>query len=252
MTATHTIAPTLLLGIDTSKHRHEMLTGIPGKKRRQRLTVMNTLEDCQRLAGTLSDYKLPARIGFEATGDYHRPLMHHPGQAGFELKLVFSVGLARTREALHNSWDKNVPKDAQVILHVLEIGAVQFFHDPLVTEVADIQQLSKTHEIVSRSKTGLWHRIPTHYLPLYFTEDERFHRSSRTDWFLAFPETCPTPHMITAKSQEAVIADAWQVVGHKVSKERLLSVIHATAAGSVGLPFHPDSDAVRMFRLVFA
>lgn len=41
---------------------------------------------------------------------------------------------------------------------------------------------SKTHEIVSRSKTELWHRILTHYLPLYFPEAERFHRSSRTDW----------------------------------------------------------------------
>ena len=50
------------------------------------------------------------------------------------------------------------------------------------------QELSKTHEIVSRSKTELWHRILTHYLPLYFPEAERFHRSSRTDWFLAFLE----------------------------------------------------------------
>ena len=174
------------------------------------------------------------RIGFEATGNYHRPLAHHLGQAGFELKLVSSVGLARTREALHNSWDKNDPKDAQVILHMLEIDAVQFFHDPLVTGTADIQELSKTHEIVSRSKTELWHRILTHYLPLYFPEAERFHRSSRTDWFLAFLEKYPTPQMITVLSREAFIADAWQVVGRKVSKERLLSDIYATAVGSVG------------------
>ena len=42
---------------------------------------------------------------------------------------------------------------------MLEIGAVQFFHDPLVTGTADIQELSKTHEIVSRSKTELWRRM---------------------------------------------------------------------------------------------
>ena len=56
--------------------------------------------------------------------------------------------------------------------------------------------------------------------------------------------------MITAMSREAFIADAWQVAGRKVSKERFLSDVYATAAGSVGLPVHPDSDAVRMFRLV--
>ena len=160
MTATHSIASTFLVAIDVSKHRHEVLIGIPGKKRRRRLTVMNTLQDFQRLSVALASYDLPVRIGFEATGTYHRPLAHHLGQAGYELKLVSSVALARTREALHNSWDKNDPKGAQVILHMLEIGAVQFFSDPLVTGTADIQELSKTHEIVSRSKTELWHPLP--------------------------------------------------------------------------------------------
>ena len=252
MTATHSIAPTVLVAIDISKHRHEVLIGVPGKARRRRLTIMNTLEDFERLCATLASYDLPVRIGFEATGNYHRPLAHHLGRARFELKLVSSVGLARTREALHNSWDKNDPKDAQVILHMLEIGAVQYFHDPLVVGTADIQELSKTHEIVSRSKTELWHRILTHYLPPYFPEAERFHRNSRTDWFLAFLEKYPSPHMISAMGRDAFIADAWQVVGRKVSKERLLSDIYATAVGSVGLPVHPDSDAVRMFRLVLA
>lgn len=147
MTATHSIPSTVLVAIDISKHRHEVLIGVPGKKRRRRMTIMNTLEDFQRLSAALVSYGLPERIGFEATGNYHRPLAHHLGQAGFDLKLVSSVGLARTREALHNSWDKNDPKDAQVILHMLEIGAVQFFHDPLVVGTADIQELSKTHEI---------------------------------------------------------------------------------------------------------
>ena len=178
----------MLVAIDISKHRHEVLIGIPGKKRRRRLTIPNTLDDFERLSSDLASYGLPVRIGFEATGNYHRALGTSSWPAGFELKLVSSVALARTREALHNSWDKNDPKDAQVILHMLEIGAVQFFHDPLCAGTNDIQELSKTHEIVSRSKTELWHRILTHYLPLYFPEAERFHRSSRTDWFLAFLE----------------------------------------------------------------
>jgi len=86
---------------------------------------------------------------------------------------------------------------------MLEIGAVQFFRDPLVTGAVDIQQLSKTHEIVSRSKTELWHGILTHYLPLYFPEAERFHRSSRTDWFLAFLEKYPSPHVISVSTKPA-------------------------------------------------
>lgn len=71
-------------------------------------------------------------------------MAHHLSGAGFELKPVSSVGLARTREALHPSWDKNDPKDAQVILHMLQLASVQFFHDPMAAEVNDIQELSKS------------------------------------------------------------------------------------------------------------
>ncbi len=152
--------------------------------------------------------------------------------------------------ALNNSWDKNDPKDAQVILHMMQIGNEQFYHDPLLCGTNDLQELSKTHDIVSRCKTELWHRILTHYLPLYWPEAERFHRSSRSDWFFAFLERYPSPHFISSMGQDAFIADAWEVVGRKVSKERLLADIYQTAKSSVGLPIAQDSDAARMFRLV--
>ena len=111
----HTSDARVLVGIDISKHRHEVLIAAPRKTRRRRMTVLNTAEDYRRLIAALLEYDLPVTIGFEATGNYHRALMFALGAAGFELKLVSSIALARTREALHNSWDKNDPKDAQVI-----------------------------------------------------------------------------------------------------------------------------------------
>src|SRR3546814_6731536 len=104
----------------------------------------------------------------------------------FELRLVYSVALARTREALHNGWDKNDSKDAQEILHMLRIGATQRYVDPLAAGINDLQEMSKTHEAISKAKTQTWYRILTHYLPLYFPEIERFAGNSRSDWFLAF------------------------------------------------------------------
>ncbi|SDE61937.1 Transposase [Ruegeria marina] len=145
MTVIQYTASTVLVAIDISKHRHEVLIRIPDKKRCRRMTINNTLEDIRRPLAALESYDLPVQFGFEATGNYHRPLAHHLDQAGFKLKPVFSVGLARTQEVLPNSWNKNDPKDAQVILHMLGIGAMQFFHDPLVVGTADIQELSKTH-----------------------------------------------------------------------------------------------------------
>jgi hypothetical protein len=62
MTATHSIASTVLVAIDISKHRHEVLIGVPGKMRRRRMTIMNTLEDFHRLSAALVNYDLPVRI----------------------------------------------------------------------------------------------------------------------------------------------------------------------------------------------
>ena len=124
----------VLVAIDIAKARHEVLIAVPGRKRRRRLTVLNQLDDFNRLISTLAEFARPVRIAFEATGNYHRALSYQLGVAGFDVKLVSSVALARTREALNNSWDKNDPKDAQVILHMMQIRNEQFYHDPLLAE----------------------------------------------------------------------------------------------------------------------
>jgi transposase len=235
-----------------SKLRNDVLIEAPGKLRRRRLTVLNTRSEHDRFIDLLREIGRPVIAAFEATGNYHRPLAFRLLEAGFTLRLVSSVALARTREALHNGWDKNDPKDAQVILHMLRIGATQTYADPLVTGINDIQELSKTHEIISKAKTELWHRLLTHYLPLYFPEVARFAGNSRSDWFLAFLERFPTPSSITAYSKEAFIDAAWDVVGKKVSKARLLGDIYETACSSIGLPVPMDAPSIAMFRMVVA
>ena len=93
---------------------------------------------------TLGAYGKPVICAFEATGNYHRPIAWRLIEAGFDVRLVSSMALARTREALHNGWDKSDPRDAQVILHMLRIGATQRYHDPLRAGINDVQELSKT------------------------------------------------------------------------------------------------------------
>jgi transposase len=242
----------VLVAIDVAKARNEVLIEAASHQRRRRLSVMNSRAEHDRLIEILARYERPVVCGFEATGNYHRPLAWRLIEAGFEARLVSSMALARTREALHNGWDKNDPKDAQVILHMLKIGATQHYHDPLKAGINDVQELSKTHEAISKAKTEIQHRILTHYLPLYFPEVDRFKGNSRSDWFFAFLERFPTPASITALSKEAFIQTAWPVIGRKVSKERLLGDIYETARTSIGLPLPPDALAIRMFRMILA
>src|SRR5688572_22513827 len=139
------------LAIDVAKTRNEVLIEVPSQRRR-RLTVLNTRTEHDRLIALLSGFRQAVTCGFEATGNYHRSIAWRLMQAGFEGRLVSSLALARTREALHNGWDKNDPKDAQVILHMLRIGATQHYHDPLMAGVNDLQELSKTHEAISKAR----------------------------------------------------------------------------------------------------
>jgi transposase len=153
---------------------------------------------------------------------------------------------------LHNGWDKNDPKDAQVILHMLRIHSTQVYHDPLRAGINDVQELSKTHEAIANAKTEIQHRILTHYLPLYFPEIERFRGNSRSDWFFAFLDAFPTPSSITILTKEKFVEAAWDVVGRKVSKSQILMDIYGTARTSIGLPLPLDAPAIRMFRMVVA
>lgn len=118
------ITPTdaALVAIDIAKARNEVLIEIPGRQRRRKLTIRNTREDHDRLVALLVETGKTVICGFEATGNYHRPIAWRLIEAGFEVRLVSSMAAARTREALHNSWDKNDPKDAQVILHMLGLA----------------------------------------------------------------------------------------------------------------------------------
>ena len=79
---------------------------------------------------------------------------------------------------------------------------------------------------------------------------DRFHPSARGDWFFTFLERNASPHLISAIEKDSFIAEAWNVVGRKVAKERLLIDIYETAKTFASLPVGPDSDAVDIFRLV--
>ncbi len=55
----------VLVGIDISKNRHEVLIVMPGKARPRRMTVLNIADDFYRLIAALHCFELPVTIGFE-------------------------------------------------------------------------------------------------------------------------------------------------------------------------------------------
>jgi len=242
-------SPVVFVAIDISKARHEVLIEAPDGKRR-RLAIANTKADFDDLTALLHSYRVPCHIGFEATGDYHRPLASILGLQGFHLHLVSSIATNRTREALYNSWDKNDPKDAQVILHLLKTGGTQIYHDPLASGFNDLQEMANTYQQLSLRKVRLYHSIVTHFLPLYFPEAEAYMGTSRAEWFIHLLLLTPCPAAVLAHSKASFIRAASRIRGRKVDKARWLADFYETAKESVGLPVPTNSEAMRMFRLV--
>jgi transposase len=238
------------VAIDVAKDRHEALIEAPGWRSRKKFCVQNTAQELRAFADFLHSLGSTIRIAFEPTGNYHRALAYFLHAEGFHLALVSSLALARTREAMHNSWDKNDPKDAQVILHLLKAGLTQHYHDPVVHHLNDLQELSKTHHHVSLEKTRTQHRVLTHYLPLYFPEIARYHSASRSEWLWNLLIEFPTPQSMTRLPQAEFVRKAWPLVGRKVAKARILKDIYLTAQASIGLPAEENSEAVAMLRFV--
>lgn len=239
----------VLVAIDIAKsYNHVAVELADGKKKH--FKIANKREDYHDLGAYLRSLRTECIIGLEATGNYHRPLAYYLQREGFMVKMLSSLALARTREARYNSWDKNDPKDAQVMLHMLKSGLTMVYYDPLVHSFNDIQEISKTYYQVSLRKTRVQHSIITHFLPLYFPEAEKYLHSTRAEWFSDFLSAFPVPASILKYSKEEFIEKAWMVAGRKVSKQRWLTDVYHTASESIALPVSEESEAVAMFRMV--
>lgn len=231
------------------KPSNDILVELPDG-RRKKMIVRNRREEFQQLAAYLKSLDGTCEIALEPTADYHRCLAYFLGTQGFEVRLVSSLAVARTREALHNSWDKNDPKDAQVILHLLRNRTTQRFYDPVLEQTNDLQEHSKTHHQVSLRKTRLQHSLMNHYLPLYFPEAERFLCTTRAGWFARMLIAFPTPASIIALPEAEFVVTAAKMLRTKHSKESVLRSFYAKAKESVGIPVILESQAVTTFRLL--
>lgn len=239
--------PATWVAIDIAKDSHAVLVESPAGQRRFRLA--NTLEDVVAFVEFLKQQPAPVRIAFEPTGMYHRPLAYRLVTAGFDVVLVSSLTCSRYREARYTSWDKNDPKDARVILEVMQQGMTMRYVDPLLAGWHDVQEVAKTYWQVTLARTRVQHSLLTHFLPIYWPEFARYWRTSRSEQFVRMLLAYPTPASITAVPCDEFVAAAWISAGRKVGKRAWLTGVHELAHHSVALPIALESPAVTTFRL---
>ena len=73
-----------LVAIDIAKKQNAVLIQLPDGARKK-LTVTNDLQGYRELGQYLKKLKVPCKVGFEATGNYHRTLAYYLLEQGFDL-----------------------------------------------------------------------------------------------------------------------------------------------------------------------
>ena len=237
-----------LVAIDIAKEWNVVLVQDSSGNRRS-FKVANRLVDHDRFIAFLKNLEGPVIAGIEPTGDYHRPLAFRLASEGVRVVGISSVAMARVREARYGTWDKNDPKDAQVILWMLAQNMVQTYYDPLIGGTHDLQELANTYFQITLARTRLQHSLMLHYIPLYFPEFARYWNSTRSAWFIRFLLRFPTAKAIRTLDFDAFSREAWDLIGRKVAKRNWLAETYAMAAESIGLPVALESTAIDMFRL---
>jgi hypothetical protein len=166
----------VLVAIDMSKHRQEVLIERPEGGRRRRMTIMATKADYDRLADELSSIGRPRPAS-------RRPVPSRRWRIGCSLRAATDfVGclVAPPGGVSHNGWDKN---DPQGCAGDPAYAADRCHPCSSIRWPPGLQEMSPTHEAISKAKTQTWHRILT--LSAAFPEIEWLAGNSRSDWFLA-------------------------------------------------------------------
>lgn len=237
----------VLVAIDVAKFEHVVLFELPDGTQ-EKLRLKNRREDFEQFSDRLKQFGLPIEIGLEPTCSFHRNLVHYFMTQGFEVRGISSLVAARTREALHNSWDKNDLKDANVILYLMQQGMTQTMTEPFIVGYNHLQELSKTHQQIVRRKTKIQHSIANHYLPIYFPEAHVFFSGSRVKWFSRMLKHFPTPATVKSYSFDEFLNLATPIIGRVPFKHSLIKDYYDLAQKSIGIPVDKDSYEVKMFR----
>jgi hypothetical protein len=180
-------APSNLVAIDIAKDWNVVLSQEASGQRKS-FKFANRSADHNEFVEYLHSLSGPVQIGLEPTGDYHRTIAYRLLVEGFQVVSISSLALARFREACFGTWDKNDPKDAQVMIAMMEQGLVQVYWDPLFSGSHDWQELSNTYFQVTLARTRFQHRLLLHHLPLYFPEFTRY--CTPPDWNGSFASSC--------------------------------------------------------------
>jgi transposase len=116
-------------------------------------------------------------LGWEPTGNYHKPLGEYLIRKGHDVVLVGGTAVKKNRELLDNRWDKHDTKDAANVADLISQGKCLFYEYPSLA-LRELRDLLSFKRRLKKQEHGYRVRIRNHLLAQYFPEMDSYYEQS--------------------------------------------------------------------------
>jgi transposase len=226
----------LIVGIDVAKDKHHAFFGTAtGKTLLRRLVFENNKVGFEKLLTHVEAIRVQHAlskvvIGFEPTGNYHKPLGAYLIKCGLMVVLVSGVAVKRNRELLDGRWDKHDTKCAANIADLISQGKCLYYESPSAA-ISNLRDLLSLRKRLKKEEHSLKMRIRNGLIAKYFPELDRYYDRCESE-NLAIVRWCLDPRtianmevkrfsqIVTSKergtAQAKRLAAIWNVAGDSI------------------------------------
>jgi len=226
-------AGTLYVGIDIAKEEHCVRTidGKTGDKSKP-LFFINRRSGFERFLSKLEQWVCMYKservvIGMEPTAAYWKPLYRHLVDFGYEVNLVSSLHVKRSKEIQDNSPLKSDPKDALIIADLLHCRKHLDTH-PVSEDIEEVKVLVAHYDDLDRDK-GRWRNRLEQYRAEYFPELDDFFNDVGCRAVRALLRAYPFPGDIESAGSDRIAELLWKESRGQVSHEKSLRLVEAAS-----------------------
>jgi transposase len=168
-------ANTLYIGVDIAKDRHcaRCLNSVDDRKSRP-VFFDNTIEGFEKITSQFDNWLAQFNcrelmIGMEPTAGYWLPLFYHLKNLNYDVKLISSLKVKRSKDIKDNSPLKNDEKDALLISTLLKDG--NYIELRCEGNEKEVRKLLKHAEDLDKT-VGVYRNLVEGFLSIHFPEYE--------------------------------------------------------------------------------
>ena len=178
-------------------------------------------------------------LGFEPTGNYHKPLANFLYNQKYDICIVSSTAAKNNRKALHSGrWRKNDPEDAYNIADMMKQGKI-LYYDATIDNSKRIKDLAKLRKKLSKKLASLKVMVRNNIFAKFFPEIDSVYKEIDCPEIICLLKNFPTAEHIrktTFFEFNTILKSATRLNTH--AKKQRIETIWNKAQSSIGCSYH--------------